>query len=99
MAIFLQILLKEDLPEGASVPALGLSNKAVGRSEAAESPDNLSGEANELYPVVVFQPYQSTSNTDDTKKISSGSLFYFFSVPPTEDVLMQNTLWPEVHKL
>lgn len=60
-------------PEGASVPSLGLSNKAVfnGHNDKME-------------------------NVQDTDG-------YFVSVdltePPTEEMLMQNTLWPEEQKL
>ncbi|KAJ2952462.1 hypothetical protein O0L34_g6771 [Tuta absoluta] len=59
-------------PEGASVPSLGLSNKAV------------------------FTGDDSKPDLDDTDG-------YFVPVqltePPTEETLMQNTLWPEVQKL
>nr|XP_033785479.1 elongator complex protein 2 isoform X2 [Geotrypetes seraphini] len=74
---------KFDLPEGATVPALGLSNKAV------------------------FQGDLSTQSVDEEYKFSSPSdqysQVYFQPVnltePPTEDHLLQNTLWPEVQKL
>ncbi|XP_038215241.1 probable elongator complex protein 2 [Zerene cesonia] len=59
-------------PEGASVPSLGLSNKAV-----------FSG--------------------DDMADADVDKDGYFVPVelhePPTEETLMQNTLWPEAHKL
>ncbi|XP_050665246.1 elongator complex protein 2 [Leptidea sinapis] len=59
-------------PEGASVPSLGLSNKAV------------------------FTGDDLTQRDDDNDG-------YFVPVqlhgPPTEETLMQNTLWPEVQKL
>ncbi|XP_041977572.1 probable elongator complex protein 2 [Aricia agestis] len=58
-------------PEGASVPSLGLSNKAV-FSEG----DQKNGDDNDGY----FVPIELTA-------------------PPTEETLMQNTLWPETHKL
>lgn len=55
----------EDLAECASVPALGLSNKAIYEAQEAEAS---------------FKPVALTC-------------------PPTEEVLLQNTLWPEVQKL
>ncbi|GAB1301509.1 Elongator complex protein 2 [Apodemus speciosus] len=72
-----------DLPEGATVPALGLSNKAVFQGDMASLPFE---EEEELlspafrYPQVIFQPA-------------------ILHEPPTEDHLLQNTLWPEVQKL
>ncbi|KAL0841700.1 hypothetical protein ABMA28_013972 [Loxostege sticticalis] len=57
-------------PEGASVPSLGLSNKAVFSGDAAQ-PDE---DDRYFVPVTLFEP-------------------------PTEETLMQNTLWPEVQKL
>ncbi|XP_021504900.1 elongator complex protein 2 isoform X2 [Meriones unguiculatus] len=73
----------EDLPEGATVPALGLSNKAVYQGDMAfqtsEEELLLTGPAF-AYPEVTFQPA-------------------VLNEPPTEDHLLQNTLWPEVQKL
>uniref|UniRef100_A0A8D1TRK6 Elongator complex protein 2 n=1 Tax=Sus scrofa TaxID=9823 RepID=A0A8D1TRK6_PIG len=72
-----------NLPEGATVPALGLSNKAVFQGDVASQPSDeeelLSGSGFE-YQQVAFQPSILTE-------------------PPTEDHLLQNTLWPEVQKL
>ncbi|XP_036372087.1 elongator complex protein 2 [Megalops cyprinoides] len=73
-----------NLPEGASTPALGLSNKAVfqgdlmpqGREEEEEGFNSISDQYQESY----FHPLTLTE-------------------PPTEDHLLQNTLWPEVQKL
>ncbi|XP_008053702.1 elongator complex protein 2 isoform X4 [Carlito syrichta] len=72
-----------DLPEGATVPALGLSNKAVFQGDIASQPsseEELLTSTGFEYHQVAFQP--ST-----------------FTEPPTEDHLLQNTLWPEVQKL
>ncbi|KAL1773587.1 elongator complex protein 2 [Sigmodon hispidus] len=72
-----------DLPEGASVPALGLSNKAIFMGDLgpqfSEDGTLLVNPALE-YPEVTFQPA-------------------LLSGPPTEDHLLQNTLWPEIQKL
>lgn len=65
--------------KGASVPSLGLSNKAVYEEEL----DNAKVEEKKFkdeYPENYFVPMTMT-------------------VPPTEEYLTQNTLWPELHKL
>ncbi|KAG8240403.1 hypothetical protein J437_LFUL002546, partial [Ladona fulva] len=63
------------IPQGASVPSLGLSNKAVFESNEEKK-------------------YEKTCDYSEP---------YFTAVdlnePPTEEHLMQNTLWPEVQKL
>ncbi|XP_061444959.1 elongator complex protein 2 isoform X3 [Rhineura floridana] len=73
-----------DLPEGATVPALGLSNKAVFQAgdtaaQTTEEEEKLSN-ASSQYHENYFQPCH-------------------FTEPPTEDHLLQNTLWPETQKL
>ncbi|ELT98174.1 hypothetical protein CAPTEDRAFT_179061 [Capitella teleta] len=67
----------DDFPEGASVPALGLSNKAV---FSADVPETKSPASNQHYPDIYFSPQHMKQ-------------------PPTEENLMQNTLWPETQKL
>ncbi|XP_007455273.1 PREDICTED: elongator complex protein 2 isoform X6 [Lipotes vexillifer] len=72
-----------DLPEGATIPALGLSNKAVFQGDIASQPsdeEELLTSTGFEYHQVAFQPSILTE-------------------PPTEDHLLQNTLWPEVQKL
>ncbi|XP_055390341.1 elongator complex protein 2 [Condylostylus longicornis] len=66
----------ESLPKGASVPSLGLSNKAVYIAEETSEERPLKDEYPENY-------YASVS----------------LKAPPQEEILMQNTLWPEIHKL
>ncbi|NWR71591.1 ELP2 protein, partial [Centropus unirufus] len=72
-----------DLPEGATVPALGLSNKAIFEGDMAvqqtEDEETFNTISNQ-YPEVYFQPLILTE-------------------PPPEDHLLQNTLWPEIQKL
>ncbi|XP_051825717.1 elongator complex protein 2 isoform X2 [Antechinus flavipes] len=72
-----------DLPEGATVPALGLSNKAVFQgditSQSAEEEERFVGVGRQ-YKDICFQSFKLIE-------------------PPTEDHLLQNTLWPEVQKL
>uniref|UniRef100_A0A663LNU6 Elongator complex protein 2 n=1 Tax=Athene cunicularia TaxID=194338 RepID=A0A663LNU6_ATHCN len=72
-----------DLPEGATVPALGLSNKAVFEGDMAVQPAEDEETFNTIsnqYPEIYFQPMILTE-------------------PPPEDHLLQNTLWPEIQKL
>uniref|UniRef100_A0A8B9T7R2 Elongator complex protein 2 n=1 Tax=Anas platyrhynchos TaxID=8839 RepID=A0A8B9T7R2_ANAPL len=72
-----------ELPEGATVPALGLSNKAVFEgdmpAQPAEDEETFNTISNQ-YPEIYFQPLILTE-------------------PPPEDHLLQNTLWPEIQKL
>uniref|UniRef100_A0A8D2J104 Elongator complex protein 2 n=2 Tax=Varanus komodoensis TaxID=61221 RepID=A0A8D2J104_VARKO len=73
-----------DLPEGATVPALGLSNKAVFQAgettvQVSQQEETLS-DASSQYHDSYFQPCSLTE-------------------PPTEDNLLQRTLWPETQKL
>ncbi|XP_072109539.1 elongator complex protein 2 isoform X2 [Mobula birostris] len=77
--------LGNEIPEGASVPALGLSNKAVFQGEitanaSKRDPSALPLSAADQYPQAYFQPISLTE-------------------PPSEDHLLQNTLWAEVQKL
>ncbi|KAK8744911.1 hypothetical protein OTU49_000685 [Cherax quadricarinatus] len=70
-------LEKCEVGEGASVPSLGLSNKAVKIADLEDQQNQEEGqEAGQIY----FKPLS-------------------LSAPPTEDQLMQNTLWPEATKL
>nr|CAD7458433.1 unnamed protein product [Timema tahoe] len=64
-------------PHGASVPALGLSNKAVYETQEVLLDDR---HVKNEYPEAYFVPVEMTE-------------------PPTEENLIQNTLWPEVQKL
>ncbi|MCJ8746241.1 hypothetical protein PDJAM_G00139520 [Pangasius djambal] len=72
------------LPEGASTPALGLSNKAVFQGDLTIQSTQEEGEdfnsVSDQYKQSYFHPLSLTE-------------------PPPEDHLLQNTLWPEVQKL
>ncbi|KFO27399.1 elongator complex protein 2 [Fukomys damarensis] len=72
-----------DLPEGATVPALGLSNKAVFQGDIASQP----ADEQELFTSTGFEYHQVAFQSS------------LLTEPPTEDHLLQNTLWPEVQKL
>ncbi|KAI1901605.1 hypothetical protein AGOR_G00036120 [Albula goreensis] len=72
-----------NLPEGASTPALGLSNKAVFQGDLMpQSKEEKEGfnSVSDQYTESYFHPLTLTE-------------------PPPEDHLLQNTLWPEVQKL
>uniref|UniRef100_A0A3B4XFU5 Elongator complex protein 2 n=1 Tax=Seriola lalandi dorsalis TaxID=1841481 RepID=A0A3B4XFU5_SERLL len=72
-----------NLPEGASTPALGLSNKAVFQGDLAPKTTEGKEQFNSIsdqYQESYFHPLNMTE-------------------PPPEDHLLQNTLWPEVQKL
>ncbi|XP_074610672.1 elongator complex protein 2-like [Acropora palmata] len=77
----------ENLPVGASVPALGLSNKAVFEGDIESLKRDLEDPA---------RPMKSSAfASEEPAPFTPVSL----KEPPTEDVLLQNTLWPEVQKL
>ncbi|KAK5603085.1 Elongator subunit elp2 [Crenichthys baileyi] len=71
------------LPEGASTPALGLSNKAVFQGD--------------LIPKATKEEEQFSSISDQYQESYFHPLS--LTEPPPEDDLLQNTLWPEVQKL
>eukprot|EP00095_Tigriopus_kingsejongensis_P005619 maker-scaffold335_size202896-snap-gene-1.17 protein:Tk05619 transcript:maker-scaffold335_size202896-snap-gene-1.17-mRNA-1 annotation:"probable elongator complex protein 2-like" len=64
--------------QGASVPSLGLSNKAVLGDESS-LPEH-ERHPKDTYPEHYFKPE-------------------VYDRPPTEESLLQNSLWPELHKL
>ncbi|XP_055530901.1 elongator complex protein 2 [Wyeomyia smithii] len=72
-----ELILRSN-PEGASVPSLGLSNKAVYSCNEEEQSEKK--HIKDMYPEHYF-----TRTTMQS--------------PPTEETLMQNTLWPETQKL
>ncbi|XP_050302290.1 elongator complex protein 2 [Anthonomus grandis grandis] len=67
------------IPKGASVPSLGLSNKAVFTDDNIE----------DTLPVDNKNPYPEESHF----------VAQTLTEPPTEETLLQNTLWPETQKL
>ncbi|CAG9817395.1 unnamed protein product [Phaedon cochleariae] len=66
-------------PKGASVPSLGLSNKAVYTDDNIDQATSMDKK----------NPYPEESHFQATDMIE----------PPTEETLLQNTLWPETQKL
>ncbi|XP_067123610.1 elongator complex protein 2 [Centruroides vittatus] len=72
--------LISEYAEGASVPPLGLSNKAVFESDLINDVKSESKHPKDRYP-----DHYYTSIT--------------MQQPPSEDILLQNTLWPEIQKL
>uniref|UniRef100_A0A4W4GRN2 Elongator complex protein 2 n=1 Tax=Electrophorus electricus TaxID=8005 RepID=A0A4W4GRN2_ELEEL len=79
-----KLMETEGLPEGASTPALGLSNKAVFHGDLVTQSTQAEGE-------------DFNSVSDQYKESYFHSLE--LTEPPPEDHLLQNTLWPEVQKL
>ena len=73
-----------DLPLGATVPVLGLSNKAVFK-----------------YDIESWNTPTEASNPKKSPFVDEPALFNptLITKPPVEDLLLQNTLWPEVQKL
>ncbi|XP_073239641.1 elongator complex protein 2-like [Porites lutea] len=79
--------IQNSLPIGASVPALGLSNKAVFDGDLDSLRRDLEDPA---------RPMKSSAfASEEPAPFTPVSL----KEPPTEDILHQNTLWPEVQKL
>jgi len=77
----------DSLPVGASVPALGLSNKAVFEGDLNSLKRDLEDPA---------RPMKSSAfASEEPAPFTPVSL----KEPPTEDILHQNTLWPEMQKL
>lgn len=76
--------LKDTIPEGASVPSLGLSNKAVFSEDIIKAnfveEQDITKHPKDRYPDFYYSPTSLTA-------------------PPTEETLLQNTLWPETQKL
>lgn len=76
-----ELIRSANLPQGASVPALGLSNKAVfDISKGSLQKEESVRIAEELYKELQFSVVELNS-------------------PPSEEHLLQNTLWPEIQKL
>ncbi|KAK4012582.1 hypothetical protein OUZ56_024822 [Daphnia magna] len=69
----------QNAPQGAAVPALGLSNKPIYQTDGPTVPKNAHSKS-DLYAENHFTPT-------------------LLMAPPTEETLLQNTLWPEVQKL
>ncbi|GIY60795.1 elongator complex protein 2 [Caerostris extrusa] len=76
--------LKEKMPEGASVPSQGLSNKAVFSEDIIKN--------------VAIKEQESRKHPKDRYPEFSYSPMTL-TAPPTEETLLQNTLWPETQKL
>ena len=80
--------------QGASTPSLGLSNKAVYAGQADTRPEDKHvkdqvAEANIFRSFTnIFPQFPDHYFTPETHR-----------VPPPEETLVQNTLWPEDHKL
>jgi len=71
------------LPELASIPVLGLSNKAMTTNETEDLDD-------------AEQPILPTTSHDDAETPTQSITH---TTPPTEDTLSRHLLWPETEKL
>lgn len=80
--------------EGASLPSLGLSNKALGEDEVRPTVTDV---MEMCEGQVDARPAHLLGNL--VSVVFFVLLIILLTVPPTEDHLMQNTLWPEIHKL
>lgn len=89
-------------PQGAAIPALGLSNKPIYQTDNPTVPKPTHSKS-DLYAENHFTPTLLTGNY----LLSYLTLpqgfncfnFPYLPAPPTEETLLQNTLWPEIHKL
>ena len=87
-----------ELAQGASTPSLGLSNKAV-----YPGPDH----SPLIFPPQLLQLFPSSGQKEtpvEEKHVKDQYPDHYFSpevtsLPPPEESLVQNTLWPEEHKL
>lgn len=76
----------QNRPEGASVPALGLSNKAVFTGERVPDDKELQPHPNDQYPEVYFTPMTLTGqmnlhrNSNVTEKLLNTFLRYLYLV-------------------
>ena len=79
-------LLKDDMPDTAGIPVLGLSNKAVEHSQQMSNDiTGIEGEAHD----------DETAHQPKSPNHASQHL----DQPPAEDLLARHTLWPEREKL
>eukprot|EP00002_Diphylleia_rotans_P020562 TRINITY_DN3989_c0_g1_i2.p1 TRINITY_DN3989_c0_g1~~TRINITY_DN3989_c0_g1_i2.p1 ORF type:complete len:792 (-),score=139.94 TRINITY_DN3989_c0_g1_i2:378-2753(-) len=82
-----------DLPIGAIVPPLGLSNKPIFESDLTAT-----GVPSELMEQVIVADEEGEEEEGDERKFNL-SLLTSSTFPPFEEHLLQNTLWPESQKL
>ncbi|UJR34031.1 hypothetical protein I4U23_021445 [Adineta vaga] len=75
----------QSLPEGANVPALGLSNKAIFDNEENQATTTASIDDDPMTVDGLYKEGFFKANV--------------LNEPPFEEHLLQNTLWPEIQKL
>lgn len=75
---------EQDLPDAASIPVLGLSNKVIEYIEAEKSN---------------AEPYIEEHQHLDPETTSTAPISLGLDRPPIEDQLARHTLWPEREKL
>ena len=91
----------DDFSVGACLPCLGLSNKAVTNGDRVASAADAADETNTNWSNNLHaDPTVLTGwNFLASEMCVFPTKFFIVAEPPTEDYLMQNALWPEVHKL
>uniref|UniRef100_A0A7M5VGT1 Elongator complex protein 2 n=1 Tax=Clytia hemisphaerica TaxID=252671 RepID=A0A7M5VGT1_9CNID len=77
----------EELPVGATVPVLGLSNKAVFEGDIHSWKEQNKEESKQMKASAFANEDPAPFNPT------------LQAVPPVEDILLQHTLWPELQKL
>ena len=93
-------MVGRELAQGASTPSLGLSNKAV-------YPGLITLQSPLIFPPQLLQLFPSSGQKEtpaEEKHVKDQYPDHYFSpevtsLPPPEESLVQNTLWPEEHKL
>ncbi|KAG0676748.1 hypothetical protein C6P40_002665 [Pichia californica] len=81
-------IIDESLPEYASLPVLGLSNKATLDNDIEKEKENKDDGKDDIKE-------EGIENGSDI----SNNIMKNMKEPPVEDILQRHTLWPEIEKL
>jgi elongator complex protein 2 len=84
---------------GALLPALGLSNKAVYREDAADEAQATQGDRSGAAAAAASGTGYGGGSYAEGPDMAPSAAPSAVQGPPLEEHLAQNTLWPEVHKL
>jgi elongator complex protein 2 len=86
--------LDNSLPESASLPVLGLSNKA-----AFDDNNSNNGNANSIEDNNNNNNSDNIDEGDESNKEINNNIMNNIKEPLNEDILQRHTLWPEIEKL